>query len=349
MINLQSIVEEIGTRCGGRVWVMVTSQEAIDSIVKITGDDFSKIQGRFNTRLSLSSSSVAEVIQKRVLAKTKEADQLLRLVYADEHAVLKNLFTFNDAVMDIKGFTNEEEYSASYPFIPYQFTLIQKVIAEVRRHGVSGKSVSGGERSMLSGFQEAAQKVQESGEEALVPFYLFYDTISTFLDSSIRRVIERCLRAAENHDGIEAQDVNVLKLLYLLRYIDDIKANTDNLAVLMIDDVNVDKIALRADINGSLDRLISQNYVARSGDTYSFLTDEEQEISGHQEYRSRYGADNPEHSADGIRRNLSGEKIQIRKIRYSLRSVCRRDALRFRFRRDEAEAAHGRRKWRRDR
>ena len=79
MINLQSIVEEIGTRCGGRVWVMVTSQEAIDSIVKITGDDFSKIQGRFNTRLSLSSSSVAEVIQKRVLAKTKEADQLLRL------------------------------------------------------------------------------------------------------------------------------------------------------------------------------------------------------------------------------------------------------------------------------
>ena len=279
MINLQSIVEEIGTRCGGRVWVMVTSQEAIDSIVKITGDDFSKIQGRFNTRLSLSSSSVAEVIQKRVLAKTKEADQLLRLVYADEHAVLKNLFTFNDAVMDIKGFTNEEEYSASYPFIPYQFTLIQKVIAEVRRHGVSGKSVSGGERSMLSGFQEAAQKVQESGEEALVPFYLFYDTISTFLDSSIRRVIERCLRAAENHDGIETQDVNVLKLLYLLRYIDDIKANTDNLAVLMIDDVNVDKIALRTDINGSLDRLISQNYVARSGDTYSFLTDEEQEIS----------------------------------------------------------------------
>lgn len=38
MINLQSIVEEIGTRCGGQVWVMVTSQEAIDSVVKIAGD-----------------------------------------------------------------------------------------------------------------------------------------------------------------------------------------------------------------------------------------------------------------------------------------------------------------------
>ena len=235
--------------------------------------------------------------------------------------------------MDIKGFNNEEEYSASYPFIPYQFTLIQKVIAEVRRHGVSGKSVSGGERSMLSGFQEAAQKVQESGEEALVPFYLFYDTISTFLDSSIRRVIERCLRAAENHDGIETQDVNVLKLLYLLRYIDDIKANTDNLAVLMIDDVNVDKIALRTDINGSLDRLISQNYVARSGDTYSFLTDEEQEISRDIKNTVLDMAQITQSIAQTVYGEIyPAKKIQIRKIRYSLRSVCRRDALRFRFR-----------------
>ena len=60
MINLQSIVEELGSKCRGKVWVMVTSQEAIDSVVKISGDDFSKIQGRFNTRLSLSSASVLD-------------------------------------------------------------------------------------------------------------------------------------------------------------------------------------------------------------------------------------------------------------------------------------------------
>ncbi len=80
MINLQSIVEEVGSKCRGKVWVMVTSQEAIDSVVKISGDDFSKIQGRFNTRLSLSSASVDEVIKKRILAKTEDADALLRMV-----------------------------------------------------------------------------------------------------------------------------------------------------------------------------------------------------------------------------------------------------------------------------
>lgn len=279
MINLQSLVEELGAKCMGKVWVMVTSQEAIDSVVKITGDDFSKIQGRFNTRLSLSSSSVDEVIKKRVLAKAEEADQLLHMVYDKEQAVLKNLFVFNDSVLDIKGFADGGEFAATFPFVPYQFIIIQKVLAEIRKHGNSGKHLSGGERSMLSGFQEAAQKVQEKDENALLPFYLFYDTVHTFLESAIRRVIDRCQNAADNHDGIEPQDVAVLKLLYLVRYIDDIKANIDNIATLMVDDIRTDKIALRASVTASLERLQSQNYVSRNGDTYAFLTDEEQDVA----------------------------------------------------------------------
>ena len=192
MLNLQTIVEEIGSKCGGRVWVMVTSQEAIDSITKISGDDFSKIQGRFNTRLSLSSSSVDEVIKKRILAKTDSAANMLALNYSKNCAVLKNLFTFNDAVLDLKGYTSEYDFVETYPFVPYQFRLMQNVLAQIRKHGNSGKHLSGGERSMLSGFQEAAQAIEDKDENALVPFSLFYNTVHTFLESAIRRVIDRC-------------------------------------------------------------------------------------------------------------------------------------------------------------
>jgi len=279
MMNMQSIVEEVGNKCRGKVWVMVTSQEAIDSVVKISGDDFSRIQGRCNTRLSLSSASVDEVIKKRILEKTEDADRLLRLVYDKEHAVLKNLFTFNGAVLDIKGYADGGEFSAAYPFVPYQFTIIQKVLTEIRKHGNSGKHLSDGERSMLSGFQEAAQKVQDKDENAIVPFSQFYDTVHTFLESPIRRVIDRSQNAADKHEGLEQRDVSVLKLLYLVRYIDDIKANIDNIAILMVDDIRTDKINLRLDIAKSLERLVAQNYVARNGDTYSFLTDEEQDIA----------------------------------------------------------------------
>lgn len=64
MLNLQTLAEDLGTYCKGKVWVIVTSQESIDEISKnIKGNDFSKIQGRFDTRLSLSSISVDEVIK----------------------------------------------------------------------------------------------------------------------------------------------------------------------------------------------------------------------------------------------------------------------------------------------
>jgi len=278
MLNLQTIVEEIGSKCAGRVWVMVTSQEAIDEITKISGDDFSKIQGRFNTRLSLSSSSVDEVIKKRILAKTQNAEDLLKLSYDKNSAVLKNLYTFSDSVLDIKGYSGEGDFVETYPFVPYQFKLMQNVLAQIRKHGNSGKHLSGGERSMLSGFQEAAQVIEDKDENALVPFSLFYNTVHTFLESTIRRVIDRCQTAADNHDGIEQYDVEVLKLLYLIRYVDDIKANVDNITTLMVDDIRADKINMRKSIQESLDRLISQNYIARNGDTYTFLTDDEQDI-----------------------------------------------------------------------
>lgn len=278
LINLQSLVEKIGSECGGKVWVVCTGQEAIDEIIKARENEFSRIQARFKTRLSLSSSSADEVIQKRILLKTDEAEHDLEQVYAANDSVLRNLFSFTDAILDIKGYTGAGEFAKNFPFVPYQFILMQKVFAEIRKHGNSGKHLSGGERSMLSGFQEAAQKIEDRDEYALAPFYLFYDTVHTFLDSSIRRVIERCERAAVDGNGIEPQDVDVLKLLYLVRYVDDVKANLDNIVILMADDIRLDKITMREQVRGSLDRLMSQNYIGRAGDTYNFLTDEEQDI-----------------------------------------------------------------------
>ena len=210
LLNLQSLTEKIGSECMGKVWVVCTGQEAIDEIIRVRADEFSRIQARFKTRLSLSSSSVDEVIQKRILKKTPTAESTLEQVYGQNDSVLRNLFTFNNSVLDIKGYSGPVDFVVNYPFVPYQFILMQKIFAEVRKHGNAGKHFSGAERSMLSGFQEAAQKIQDKDEYALIPLFQFYDTVHTFLDGSIRRVIERCQRAADNGDGIEQQDVDVL-------------------------------------------------------------------------------------------------------------------------------------------
>ncbi len=279
MLNLQTLVENLGATCQGRVWVMVTSQEAIDEITKVAGNDFSKIQGRFNTRLSLSSSSVDEVIKRRVLEKTDAARAVLEDEYDQQSAVLKNLFTFESSQGDLKGYAGQTDFVETYPFVDYQFKIMPNVLAEIRKHGNSGKHLSGGERSMLSGFQEAAQKIQEENNTALVPLWRFYDTISTFLEHGIRQVIVRCAEAAEKNEGLMPQDLQVLKTLYLIHYIKDIKPTANNVAILMVDDMNVDKVVLRETVKGSLDRLVNENYVSRNGDAYHFLTDEEQDVA----------------------------------------------------------------------
>ncbi len=62
MLNLQTITEDLGTACQGKAWIVVTSQQDIDSITEVKGRDFSKIQGRFDTRLNLTSANVDEVL-----------------------------------------------------------------------------------------------------------------------------------------------------------------------------------------------------------------------------------------------------------------------------------------------
>lgn len=279
MLSLQTIVEELGAACGGRVWVMVTSQEAIDNLSLPVGNDFSKIQGRFNTRLSLSSSSVDEVIQRRVLEKTAPAADALAQLYKQDSAVLKNNFTFEESRADLAGYANAKEFVASYPFVGYQFKLLPDVMTEVRKHGVKAKHMSTGERSMLSAFQESAQAIQHEQTGALVPFWRFFDTISKDLEHGIIQVVVCAERASENAEGLESYDVRVLKLLYLIRYIGYVKASVENISIFMIDSLDVDKRALKDRVKESLARLERENYVARQGDTYSFLTDEEQEIA----------------------------------------------------------------------
>jgi len=277
MLNLQTVAEDLGTHCQGKVWIMVTSQESIDSIIKVKGDDFSRIQGRFDTRLSLSSISVDEVIKQRILLKTDTANDKLKLLFPEKSAILKNLISFRDSTADLRGFDNGQEFADVYPFIPYQFKLLQNVFEQVRKHGSSGKHLSEGERSMLSAFKEAGLRYKDADEGLLVPFHAFYDTIKEFLNPSISRVIE----GAYENPALRDDDFNMdlLKVLFMIKYIKEIPANMDNIATLMVTHIDEDKLALKEKIKAALRKLISQTLIQKNGEDYMFLTDDEQDIN----------------------------------------------------------------------
>ena len=387
MLNLQTVTEELGKECMGKAWVIVTSQQDIDSITKVKGNDFSKIQGRFDIRLSLSSANVDAVIKKRILDKTETAAQSLRLLYDQKATIIKNLIVFNDGVekklyanaedfaevypfvpyqfnqypypqcirqapvrrcsmlalclmddemgkatiinrafydgwrktdanaevsrppetaaqslrllydqkatiiknlivfndgVEKKLYANAEDFAEVYPFVPYQFNLLASVLTSIRTHGASGKHLSEGERSMLALFKESAMQLMDDEMGAIVPFYRFYDALENFLDHSHSSVIIRAYDNSYINPEKKEKDVfsiNVLKTLFLIKYVLEIEANVDNIVSLMITNIDDDRISLKAQVEDALKVLMRQMLIQKNGSIYVFLTDEEQEIN----------------------------------------------------------------------
>lgn len=281
MLNLQTVREELSKECKGKAWIIVTSQQDVDSIMKVKGNDFSKIQGRFATRLALSSANVDEVIKKRILEKNDTGAQTLRLLYGQKATVIKNLIVFNDGV-EKKLYADENDFSLCYPFVPYQFNLLASVLTSIRTHGASGKHLSEGERSMLALFKESAVKIMNKSEGAIVPFHRFYDALENFLDHSHRGVIIRAYDNSKINPEKRTSDVfaiNVLKTLFMVKYILEIEANVDNITSLMISDIDDDRVVLKNEVETALKTLQQQMLVQKNGSIYVFLTDEEQEIN----------------------------------------------------------------------
>lgn len=205
----------------------------------------------------------------------KPIDRDIKGVIKVGQTVLKNLLLFNDGI-EKKLYSGRENFSAVYPFVPYQFDLLGDVLTAIRTHGASGKHLAEGERSMLALFKESAASIRENELGTLVPFHMFYNALEKFLDHSHSSVIIK----AQSNDFLQDFDVQILKVLFMVKYVKEIKKSPENLTTLMVSSMADDRLALMERVQESLKRLVRQTLVQRNGDgTYSFLTDEEQEIN----------------------------------------------------------------------
>ena len=276
MLNLQTIVESLAVECKGQAWVIVTSQSAVkelvDTNIKID-NDFSKILGRFKIKLNLTSQNANEVIQKRLLEKKDEVKNDLSNIYKKVENSLKSILKFEGKTRDYKSYKNEESFIKWYPFIPYQLDLFQSVIKSLSIHNFfQGRHQSTGERSMLDVVQYIAKQVADKGIGTLITFDLFFDGISSIIRADFQTEINKA------SDILDEFELKVLKVLFLLKYVKEFEANLNNIAVLLVDNVNVDFYELQQKVKKALDVLIKDTYIQRVGEVYEYLTNLEKDI-----------------------------------------------------------------------
>ena len=282
MLDLQTLEHDLAVQCHGKAWILVTAQEAIDKIQVVNNVDFSKIQGRFDTRLSLSSSDVAEVVKKRILKKNAEAQAELETFYPRKSDALDTLLKFSGDMPEMKLYENAADFAEVYPFVPYQFNLLGKVLDAVRLFSSPGKNSSYGERSMLSMYLSTAKSLQDQEEGILVPFNAFYQGLSALVDHETAIAITNAQRNNSlNPDHAETCfEVEVLKLLFMIKNVREFdKPTVQNIATLMASRMNEDRYQLENRLETALKKLVQEQLVQNLGDNYVFLTNEEQEVN----------------------------------------------------------------------
>lgn len=278
MLNMQTIAESLATKCKGRAWIVVTSQEDLDAILgemtQSSGNDFSKILGRFKTTLNLTSANVDEVIQKRLLQKKESVFDCLSELYHNHKNSFRTMFDFVDGAQTYRVFEDREEFIYCYPFIPYQFAIFQKAIKALSvNHAFQGKYRSVGERSMLGVFQQVVKDLQNKPVGDIATFDLMFD--------GIRRSINSQIQSAIIHAENQLQDVfaiKLLKVLFMLKYVEDFRGTVANISILMMNSFDADISALRKQVQEALSKLETQTYIQRNGELYEYLTDEEKDV-----------------------------------------------------------------------
>jgi len=309
MLNLQTIVESLATKCSGRAWVIVTSQEDIDKLIERNSgqsNDFSKIQGRFKVKLNLTSKDADEVIEQRLLAKNDDACTLLNTTYNKYSNTLRSIIHFEGR--EYKQYKDPSNFIETYPFVPYQFTMFTESMRGLSSHSAfQGLHQSVGERSMLGAFQDVLKDMGGLQPDKLVSYDMFFEG----LRHTIKGETQVSISTAEN-TLTDPFAIRVLKALFLVKYI-KFNASLDNLATLLVGGFEENIAELKTKLKDALDLLERQVYIQRVADSYEYLSDKEKDIEN--EIKSTTIT---EAEINGALRDLLLSEVlgQIKKVRY---------------------------------
>ena len=279
MLSLQTIAEGLVQKTKGRATLIVTSQMDIDATLgnleKQQQNDFSRIQGRFTTRLSLTSANAEEVIQRRLLEKTPEANRVLCGIYNQEKNAIKTLFNFGDACRFLNNYKSENQFAVDFPFMDYQFDLLKISIVELSKNNAfTGRQQSVGERSLLSITQDVAKSYKDKDTNYIVRFCDMYEGIRGILQTKIQTDI---MQAEKTLDDTLALDA--LKALFLVKYVKGFPTTVDNIAKLILPSFSEDFPAYRNKVQEALNKLVMYSYIDKgANEEYHYQTNEEKDV-----------------------------------------------------------------------
>lgn len=280
LLNLQTIVEEVGSKLGQKVWIVCTAQQDLSNLVNGNegkNEDFGKIMGRFETMISLDSQDTRYITQKRLLEKNAEGLQELTNFYKENKVAIENQFDFGHSLY--QNFQGAEEFYLSYPFIPYQFRLISDVFQSFSTIGFVGEGVKNTERAILGITHFTAKEQKDKNLGYFISFDNFFnEQLSKNLQHSAKSILDRAF-GIDFQDDIKSFAHRVVKVLFMISHLDEslkinFPATVENISFLLINHISEIKKDSHQKVEKVLNTLINNNIIQESEGKYRFLNND---------------------------------------------------------------------------
>jgi hypothetical protein len=286
LLNFQNIIERVSQDCNNQVWIACTAQQTLDEVsmgadgVADLQDEFGKILGRFDTRISLQSNDASYITQRRVLDKNSKGIKVLEGLYGTNKDYIENQFKISHELY--KGYQNLDEFIVGYPFVPYQFKLIAHVFEAFQQLRYVIKEVKDNERSVLGITHFTAKQNAEKEVGGFIPFDAFYNQqFHTNLTNRGSKAIQNGLEITYVKNNPFAE--RVVKTLFMISNLlenqrQTFPATIDNLTVLLMDKLDQNKMQLQKDIKEVLDKLMEESIIREDKGSYFFFNEDEMDV-----------------------------------------------------------------------
>lgn len=286
LLNFQNIIERVSEDCNNQVWIACTAQQTLDEVslgangANRIEDEFGKILGRFDTRISLQSNDAAFITQKRVLDKNSTGLELLGKLYREKKDYILHQFKISHELY--KGFHGEDDFCLAYPFVPYQFKLIAHVFEAFQQLQYVIKEVKDNERSVLGITHFTIKEHAQEEVGGFIPFDAFYNAMfQSNLTHRGAKAIENALELEFVKKDPFAQ--RVVKALFMVSNLLESQrmtfpSNIDNLTVLLMRELDQNRMQLQKQIREVLDKLREESIIREENGSYFFFNEDEIDV-----------------------------------------------------------------------
>lgn len=296
ILQLQSLVKRLEEVCESRCWIACTAQQTLEEVVTKVGgnttnpeDEVGKILGRFEVRASLQGTSPEYITQKRILEKKGDVEITLGEMFEKDKAKLDAQFVLPSTY---KAYSNKEDFIACYPFVPYQFQLIMKVLDSFVGMNYVDKQVKGNERSLINITFSIAKDTAQMEVGEFVSFDRFFGAM---FQGSMQHIGQRALSNARHALDLitdpEKQEFyrRVVYVLFMVCNLSDVdkqsfSATIDNIVTLLMTKIDANKAAIKQDVSTVFAFLIDKAVIRKvktdnGAEIYEFYTEEESKVA----------------------------------------------------------------------